>query len=202
MINSNYFKHSSSVISEKATIGDGTSIWHFSHIREGAKIGKNVTIGQNVYIDKDVVIGDNVKIGNNTKIWAFSHISQGVVIGDNCIIGEGVHIGPNVIIGNNCKIQNNVSIYKGVTIGQNVFVGPGVTFTNDLYPEVGNWSEEKIIPTFVKDNVSIGANSTIVCGITLNESCLIGAGSVVTKDVKSKTIALGNPAIEVKKNKF
>ena len=160
VINNNYFKHTSSIISEKATIGDGTNIWHFSHIREGAKIGKNVTIGQNVYIDKDVVIGDN------------------------------------------CKIQNNVSIYKGVTIGQNVFVGPGVTFTNDLYPEVGNWSEEKIIPTFVKDSVSIGANSTIVCGITLNESCLIGAGSVVTKDIKSKMIALGNPAVEVKKNKF
>ena len=160
MVNNNYFKHSSSIVSEKAIVGDGSNIWHFSHIREGAKIGKNVTIGQNVYIDKDVVIEDN------------------------------------------CKIQNNVSIYKGVTIGQNVFIGPGVTFTNDLYPQVDNWSEKKIISTFVKDSVSIGANSTIVCGITLNESCLIGAGSVVTKDIKSKTIALGNPAIEVKKNKF
>ena len=159
MVNNNYFKHSSSIVSEKATIGDGSNIWHFSHIREGVKIGKNVTIGQNVYIDKDVVIGDN------------------------------------------CKIQNNVSIYKGVTIGQNVFVGPGVTFTNDLYPEVDDWSEEKIIPTFVKNGVSIGANSTIVCGITLNESCLIGAGSVVTKDIKSNMIALGNPADEIKKNK-
>ena len=159
MVNSNYFKHSSSIVSEKASIGDGSKIWHFSHIREGAKIGKNVTIGQNVYIDKDVVVGDN------------------------------------------CKIQNNVSIYKGVTIGQNVFVGPGVTFTNDLYPEVDGWSEEKIIPTFVKNGVSIGANSTIVWGITLTESCLIGAGSVVTKDIKSNMIALGNPAVEIKKNK-
>ncbi len=154
----NYFKHSSSIVSEKATIGNGSNIWHFSHIREGASIGKNVNIGQNVYIDKDVVIGDN------------------------------------------CKIQNNVSIYKGVSIGQNVFVGPGVTFTNDLYPEINGWNEEKIIPTFVKDGVSIGANSTILCGVTLNESCLIGAGSVVTKDIKSNMIAFGNPAIEIKKN--
>lgn len=157
MVYNNFFKHSSSIVSDKAIIGEGTNIWHFSHIREGAKIGKNVTIGQNVYIDKDVVIG------------------------------------------NNCKIQNNVSIYKGVTIGQNVFVGPGVTFTNDLYPEVDGWKEEKIIPIFVKDGVSIGANSTIVCGITLNENCLIGAGSVVTKDIKSSMIAFGNPAVEIKK---
>ena len=159
MNNNKYFKHSSSIISEKATIGDSSNIWHFSHIREGAKIGKNVTIGQNVYIDKDVIIGDN------------------------------------------CKIQNNVSIYKGVTINRNVFVGPGVTFTNDLYPKIDGWSEEKIIPTLVKEGVSIGANSTIICGTTLNENCLIGAGSVVTKDIKSNMIALGNPAVEIKKNK-
>lgn len=158
MGNSNYFIHPSSIVSEQATIGNGSSIWHFSHIREGAKIGKNVTLGQNVYIDKDVVIGDN------------------------------------------CKIQNNVSVYKGVNIGQNVFIGPGVTFTNDLYPTVDDWNEEKITHTQVKDGVSIGANSTIVCGITLNENCLIGAGSVVTKDINSNIIAFGNPAKEIKKN--
>lgn len=158
MSNNNYFIHPSSIVSEQATIGNGSSIWHFSHIREGAKIGKNVTLGQNVYIDKDVVIGDN------------------------------------------CKIQNNVSVYKGVNIGQNVFIGPGVTFTNDLYPKVDDWNEEKIIHTQVRDGVSIGANSTIVCGVTLNENCLIGAGSVVTKNINSNMIAFGNPATEIKKN--
>lgn len=152
MKNNDYFIHSSSIVSEKSDIGEGSYIWHFSHIREGVRIGKNVTIGQNVYIDKDVVVGDN------------------------------------------CKIQNNVSIYKGVTIKNNVFVGPSVVFTNDIYPLSGEWSDDKIVETFVDEDVSIGANSTIVAGITIGKMTLVGAGSVVTKNLPSNCIAYGNPA--------
>ena len=141
-----YSIHPSSFVSEKAGIGEGTQIWHFSHIREGVKIG------QNVYIDKDVVIGDN------------------------------------------CKIQNNVSVYKGVTIKNNVFVGPSVVFTNDIYPVSSEWSDEKIVETLIDDEVSIGANSTIVAGITIGKMTLVGAGSVVTKNVPNNCIAYGNPA--------
>ena len=147
-----YTIHPSSFVSEKASIGESTQIWHFSHIREGAKIGKNVNIGQNVYIDKDVVIGDN------------------------------------------CKIQNNVSVYKGVTIKNNVFVGPSVVFTNDIYPVSGEWSDSKIVETFIGEEVSIGANSIIVAGITIGDMTLVGAGSVVTKNLHNNCIAYGNHA--------
>ena len=152
MTNKNYYSHPSSIISEKASIGEGSNIWHFSHIREGAKIGKNANIGQNVYIDKDVVIGDN------------------------------------------CKIQNNVSVYKGVTIANNVFIGPSVVFTNDIYPLVGEWSDSKIVKTFIGEDVSIGANSTIVAGVNIGDMTLVGAGSVVTKNLPNNCIAYGNPA--------
>lgn len=152
MTKNKYYSHPSSIISEKAIIGEGCHIWHFSHVREGAKIGKNVNIGQNVYIDKDVVIGDN------------------------------------------CKIQNNVSVYKGVTIKNNVFIGPSVVFTNDLYPLVSEWSDDKIVKTYIGKDVSIGANSTIVAGVTIGEMTLVGAGSVVTKNIPNNCIAFGNPA--------
>ena len=149
----------------------------------------------NYYVHPTSIVNESASIGEDTKIWHFSHIRENVKIGNNVTIGQNVYIDKDVVIGNNCKIQNNVSIYKGVKIDSNVFIGPSVTFTNDLYPNVEGWSEDKIISTHIKSGVSIGANSTILCGISLNENSMIGAGSVVTKDIPKNEIAYGNPAI-------
>lgn len=141
------------------------------------------------------IVDNNVKIGKGTKIWAFSHISSGVIIGKNCVIGEGVHIGPNVIIGDNCKIQNHSLLYEGVTLEDNVFLGPNTITTNDLYPKArGEWKRENFKKTLFKKGCSIGANTTIVCGVIIGEKSLVGAGSVVTKNVLDNSIVYGNPA--------
>ena len=146
-----YFVHQTADVSEKATIGAGTRIWHFVHIREGASIGENCSISKDVYIDVDVSVGNNV------------------------------------------KIQNGVSVYKGVTVEDDVFLGPNVTFSNDLYPRVFP-SDWKILPTSIKKGVSLGANATIVCGVEIGKYAMVGAGSVVTKDVPSYGLVVGNPA--------
>ena len=140
------------------------------------------------------IIDEGATIGSNTKVWAFSHICHNAKIGSNCIIGEGVHIGPNVIVGDNCKIQNHSLIYEGVELEDLVFIGPNVITTNDLYPRAyGEWSK-RFKKTLIKKGVGIGANSTIVCGVILNEFCMVAAGSVVTKDVMEKSLVKGNPA--------
>ena len=119
---------------------------------------------------------------------------NGAIIGKECIIGKSSYIDKDVIIGDKVKIQNFVSIYKGVKIEKEVFIGPSVTFSNDLYPRATIWNEDKIVPTIIKEGVSIGANSTILCGITIDRYAMIGAGSVVTKDVPPFTLVFGNPA--------
>ena len=144
-------------------------------------------------IHKSAYIED-AKIGEDTNIWHFVHIRNGAEIGKNCNIGKGVYIDSDVKIGDNCKIQNFATIYKGVTIGNNVFIGPHVCFTNDIYPRSFIWNEEKIVKTIVKDGASIGANATIIAGITIGKYAMIGAGSVVTKDVADFSLVLGNPA--------
>ena len=133
-------------------------------------------------------------IGEETKIWHFAHVRAGAKIGENCIIGKSVYIDADVEIGNGVKIQNFVSVYKGVRIEDEVLVGPSVTFTNDLYPRAFHWDEDKITSTVVKKGASIGANSTIVCGVTIGDYALVGAGSVVTKDVPPFGLVYGNPA--------
>jgi acetyltransferase-like isoleucine patch superfamily enzyme len=142
---------------------------------------------------------ENAKIGEGTSIWHFVHIRNGAKIGKNCNIGKGVYIDSEVIIGDNCKIQNFATIYKGVTIGKNVFIGPHVCFTNDIYPRSFIWNEKKIVKTVVKDGASIGANATIIAGITIGKYAMIGAGSVVTKDVADFSLVTGNPAKAVGK---
>lgn len=148
---------------------------------------------ENVYIHPTALIGDNVFIGQNTKIWVNVQIRENASIGNNCIISKDVYIDHSVSIGDRCKVQNSVSIYNGVVIESDVFIGPNVSFTNDLVPRAFN-STWKVTPTYVQKGVSIGANSTIVCGITLGEYSMVAAGSVVTKDVPPYTLVVGNPA--------
>ena len=145
------------------------------------------------YFIHPTAIVETNKIGKNTKIWHFAHVRENTEIGENCIIGKDVYIDKNVKIGNNCKIQNFATVYDGVEIEDDVFIGPHVCFTNDLYPRAkGEW---KIVKTIVKKGASIGANSTVICGITIGENSMIGAGSVVTKDVPNNALVYGNPAV-------
>jgi UDP-2-acetamido-3-amino-2,3-dideoxy-glucuronate N-acetyltransferase len=139
-------------------------------------------------------IDDNVEIGEETQIWHFCHIMSGARIGKNCSIGQGCFIGKNVVIGNGCKIQNNVSLFEGVTLEDNVFIGPSVVFTNVLNPRAFIERKNEYKKTLIQEGASIGANSTIICGVTINKYSFIGAGSVVTKDVKPQSIVFGNPA--------
>ena len=149
--------------------------------------------------DTTIIETELSNIGKNTKIWAYTHICKNVIIGCNCIIGEGVYIGPNVRIGNNCKIQNHSLIYEGLEIEDDVFIGPNVITTNDNFPRaLGDWSD-RFNKTLIKKGSSICANSTIICGIIIGENCMIGAGSVVTKNIKNNYIAYGNPARHIRK---
>ena len=153
-------------------------------------------IEKNYYVDQHAVVDNNVEIGEGSKIWHFSHVQSGSKIGKNCILGQNVNIGNNVTIGNFVKIQNNVSVYEGVTLEDYVFCGPSMVFTNikdprSKYPQVG---AKYYIKTLVKEGASLGANSTIVCGITIGKFAFIGAGSVVTKDVPDFALVIGNPA--------
>jgi UDP-2-acetamido-3-amino-2,3-dideoxy-glucuronate N-acetyltransferase len=151
----NYFKHETAVIDEPVEIGEGTKIWHFSHISANAKIGNNVVIGQNVFVGKGVVIG------------------------------------------NGCKIQNNVSIYEGLTLEENVFCGPSCVFTNVYNPrsEIIRKSEYK--KTLVKKGATVGANCTIICGITVGSFAFIGAGSLIRKNVLDYALMVGVPAKQI-----
>lgn len=142
--------HPTAVVEPAATIGDGTQVWHHSHVRDGATIGQQSSLGKNVYIDAGVTVGSRV------------------------------------------KIQNNVSVYHGVTIADDVFLGPSCVFTNDRYPRAaGAW---QVVHTEVQQGASVGANATIVCGVTLGEWCVVGAGAVVTRSVLPHQLVLGNPA--------
>ena len=148
------------------------------------------------YIHESSYLDDNVSIGIGTKIWHFSHIQSGSVIGESCSIGQNVNVGNNVIIGNHVKIQNNVSVYEGVELEDYVFCGPSMVFTNIKVPrsEFPQRGTEFYMKTLVKKSASIGANATIVCGVTIGEYALIGSGSVVTKDIPPYALAIGNPA--------
>jgi UDP-2-acetamido-3-amino-2,3-dideoxy-glucuronate N-acetyltransferase len=140
------------------------------------------------------VIDDGAHIGNGTRIWHFCHVREGAAIGNDCTIGQNCYVASRAVIGNRVKIQNNVSIYDLVTIEDNVFVGPSVVFINDLnprapYPKQGNW-----IPTLVREGATIGANATILCGITIGKWAFVACGAVVTRDVLDYAVVKGNPA--------
>ena len=148
---SGYYVHPTAVVEEGAEIGEGTRIWHFAHVRRGAKVGKNCNVGKDVYIDAGAIVGDEV------------------------------------------KIQNFVSVYKGVRVDARSFLGPSATLTNDLYPRSFSSSWE-VTPTVIEEGASIGANATVVCGVRIGRYAMVGAGSVVTRDVPPHGLVYGNPA--------
>ena len=151
------------------------------------------------YAHESAIIDDEVIIGDNTKIWHFSHIQSGATIGENCSLGQNVNVGNNVKIGNSVKIQNNVSVYEGVELEDFVFCGPSMVFTNILLPrcEFPQRGSEFYSKTLVKKSTSIGANATIVCGNTIGQYALIGAGSVIIKDVPDYALMVGNPGHQI-----
>ena len=149
------------------------------------------------FAHETAVIDSNCEIGKNTKIWHFSHIMSRSKIGEKCNIGQNVVVSPEVILGKNVKVQNNVSIYTGVICEDDVFFGPSMVFTNVSNPRSAVVRRDAYETTLVKKGSTIGANATIVCGTTLGEYCFIGAGAVVTKDVPSYALMLGNPARQV-----
>ena len=151
------------------------------------------------FVHETAIIDDEVIIGDHTKIWHFSHIQSGATIGENCSLGQNVNVGNNVKIGNSVKIQNNVSVYEGVELEDFVFCGPSMVFTNILLPrcEFPQRGSEFYSKTLVKKSASIGANATIVCGNTIGQYALIGAGSVIIKDVPDYALMVGNPGRQV-----
>ncbi len=154
---------------------------------------------KNYYVHESSIIDKNVKIGKNSKIWHFSHIQSDAIIGKNCSLGQNVNISKNVKIGNNVKIQNNVSVYEGVELDDYVFCGPSMVFTNILNPrsEFPQNNPNDFLKTIVRKSVSIGANATILCGVEIGQYALIGAGAVITKNVPSFALIVGNPGRRV-----
>ena len=150
-----FFAHESSFVDDKVEIGDGTKIWHFSHILSGSKIGKNCSFGQ------------------------------------NCVVG------PKVTIGNGVKVQNNISIYEGVEVEDDVFLGPSMVFTNVINPRAFIVRKDEFKKTLLKKGCSIGANVTVVCGVTIGEYAMIGSGAVVNKDIKPYALMVGVPAHQI-----
>ena len=139
-------------------------------------------------------VDEGASVGEGTRIWHFSHIMSGAVIGTKCSLGQNVNVGGKAVIGNGVKIQNNVSVYDDVIIEDEVFCGPSMVFTNVINPRAFVERKQEYKKTVVKHGASIGANATVVCGVTLGEYCFVGAGSVVTKDVPAYALVYGSPA--------
>ena len=154
-----------------------------------------------VYVHPTAEVEVGAEVGAGTRIWRHAHIRKAASIGTECNIGKGVYVESHVRIGSRVKIQNNVSLFEGVTIEDGVFLGPHVCFTNDLYPraitpagQLKTADDWEITPTLVQYGASIGANAVIVCGVTIGAFALVGAGSVVTRDVPAHALVIGNPA--------
>lgn len=150
-------------------------------------------LGKAVFVHDTAHVSDASMIGHGTKIWINSQIRENVEIGNDCIISKDTYIDAGVKIGNRVKVQNGVSVYHGVEIEDDAFIGPNTTFTNDFRPRAFN-RDWRITPTYVRRGASIGANATIVCGVTIGEYAMVGAGSVVTRDVPPHGLVVGNPA--------
>jgi UDP-2-acetamido-3-amino-2,3-dideoxy-glucuronate N-acetyltransferase len=149
---------------------------------------KEFSIHESSFVDEPCIIG------NGTKIWHFCHIMKDCVIGENCNLGQNVVISPGCVIGNNVKIQNNVSVYTGVILEDDVFCGPSAVFINVVNPRSHVPRKDEYKRTLVMRGASIGANATVICGVTLGRYCFIGAGAVVTRDIPDYAVAYGNPS--------
>ena len=148
----------------------------------------------NPFIHPSAIIDEGAQIGAGTRIWHFCHVMPAASIGSNCILGQNVYVDNHAIIGNGVKIQNNVSVYHGVVLEDDVFVGPSAVFTNVINPRSFIERKTEFKNIVVKKGATIGANATIVCGLTIGEYALVGAGAVVTKDVQPYALVIGNPA--------
>lgn len=149
---------------------------------------------KDLLIHPTAIIDEGAIIGEGTRIWHFSHIMPGAVIGNNCNLGQNVVVSPKVILGNNVRVQNNVSIYEGVICEDDVFLGPSMVLTNVINPRSAVSRKHEFKTTLIKKGASIGANATIICGISIGNYAFIGAGAVVTKDVADFALVIGNPA--------
>lgn len=149
------------------------------------------------FAHKSSYVDDNVNIGDDTKIWHFSHVLSGTTIGKNCSFGQNCVVGPKVNIGNGVKVQNNISIYEGVEVEDDVFLGPSMVFTNVINPRSFIVRKEEFKVTLLKKGCSIGANATVVCGNTIGKYALVGAGTVINKDVKDFALMVGVPAKQI-----
>lgn len=146
-----------------------------------------------MFIDATAEVHPDAVVGDGTRIWNWTKVREGASIGLGCNIGQCVYVDRDVSIGSFCKVQNGVSLYRGLTVGDKVFIGPSATFVNDLLPrsDADDWT---VVSTQVLYGASIGANATILCGLTLGRNCLVGAGAVVTRDVPHHGLVVGNPA--------
>ena len=149
------------------------------------------------FVHESSFIDEDVSIGDNTKIWHFSHILSKSKIGENCSFGQNCVVGPNVQVGNGVKVQNNISIYEGVEVEDDVFLGPSMVFTNVVNPRSFIVRREEFKKTLLKKGCSIGANATIICGVTIGEYALVGSGAVVNKDVKPYALIVGVPGKQI-----
>ncbi|MEP7221513.1 MAG: acyltransferase [Novosphingobium sp.] len=150
-------------------------------------------MAEDVFIHPTASVDPRAEIGDGSRVWINVQIREGARIGRGCILSKDVYIDHGVTIGDGCKVQNSVSLYNGLTVGDEVFIGPNACFTNDKVPRANN-PDWVITPTRVESGASIGANATIVCGITIGEYAMVAAGSVVTRDVSPYTLVMGNPA--------
>ena len=145
-------------------------------------------------IHPTAIVDDGVSLGPDTRIWHYTHVLPGTRIGARCVLAQNCMVGPDVVVGDGCKIQNNVSIYKGVTLEEDVFCGPSMVFTNVLTPRAFVERKDEFLPTLVRKGATIGANATVVCGVTIGRYAMVGAGAVVTRDVPDHALVVGNPA--------
>jgi UDP-2-acetamido-3-amino-2,3-dideoxy-glucuronate N-acetyltransferase len=146
------------------------------------------------FVHETAIVDAGAEIGAGTRIWHFCHVMPGSRIGERCVLGQNVVVSPAVVVGNGCKIQNNVSLYTGVTLEDEVFLGPSMVFTNVVNPRAFIERKTEFRPTRVGRGATIGANATIVCGVTLGAYCLVGAGAVVTRSLPDHALAHGAPA--------
>jgi len=151
----------------------------------------------NYTVHESAIVDDGAQVGRNTRIWHFVHICGGAIIGEGCSLGQNVFVGNKVYIGNNVKIQNNVSVYDNVHIEDDVFCGPSMVFTNVYNPRSFIERKMEYKDTIVKEGATLGANCTIVCGVTIGEFSLVGAGAVINKDVKAFALMVGVPAKQI-----